>query len=94
MTNQSPSIEEIRQFNEIRSIFFNKPVLSLDEINEWNRLSKIVQGFDLLGITLEKIKRLEAALQKCKEQRDLAFNELSWSYLKDDEELESILEGR
>ena len=49
------------------------------------------------GPVLEKIKRLKAALQKCKEQRDNArpWNCDETTFInRDNAELESILEGR
>lgn len=58
-----PTIEEIRQFNEIRYIVFNKPNSSEKENQEWDRLRKVIEGYDLLGITLDKIEQLELELE-------------------------------
>lgn len=105
MTNQPPREFWILDTKEITS---GNSTITLNEVTfiGVNKEPDIKTEFDFIhvieeGPVLEKIKRLELALQKCKEQRDwyakettINKNELARIADEDAAELESILEGK
>jgi len=95
MTNQPPIVISVNKVPN-RDIINSLELISSTDATWHGRLD-----FIEAGPTLENIKRLEAALQKCKEQRDeeaKRSNEQrgnNYNYSEEyNAELESILEGR
>lgn len=77
-----------RNCTSLRFVYTNPQTIKQDAPENWNEFYVIEAG-----PVLEKIKRLGAALQKCKEQRDSkSFS--PYQVISDNLELESILEGK